>query len=257
MSLKYKEIKGEKTPLIFIHGYCEDKSMWDNFTHYFKEHHILLIDMPGFGESPVQKNLSLEGIADQVHELMKEKRIAKGILIGHSMGGYVSCAFASKFGSALQGLCLFHSHPFDDSPQNKKDRKKAIDFMSKNGTKNLIDTLVPKLFAESNEKRYPKEIEFLKERAYQYPKETMMEGMDAMMKRESHVETVTNLEVPFLSILGKKDRLTTYDVCRPQIVLPKIGMTKIHEDMGHLGMVEDPDACASALEDFIKLCDQF
>ncbi len=257
MHLAHDIIKGQKTPLVFIHGFCEDRSVWDNYLHYFKGHTILNLDMPGFGTSNFQENLSIEKIVDLVHELIKSLKLKKIILIGHSMGGYVTCSFAKKYENLLKGICLFHSHPFADHSEKKEDRKKAIAFIKKNGSKGFVDALIPKLFSEENELNYPKEIVSMKEKAYAYKNEAVIEGMEAMLNREDHSKTLESLKIPVLSLLGKKDRITTFDVCHKQSVLPNIGMLHFFENLGHQGMIEDPDLTSAALKEFIKLCDVF
>ena len=257
MTLAHDLIEGSKTCLVFIHGFCEDRSIWKDFLHYFKDHRILCIDMPGFGESPVKKELDLEHIADEVHKLCLAKKIEKFILIGHSMGGYVSAVYTKKYEADLKGICFFHSHPFADGQETKEARTKVMNFVEKNGSKGYVDSLIPRLFSEENEKRFPKEISVLKVKAYAYGDQAVIEGMRAMRDREDQSKTIENLSIPVMCLLGKKDRATTFDVCQKQAVLPAVGMIHYSNDLGHQGMMEDPDLCAAAIEEFIVFCDSY
>ena len=47
-------------------------------------------------------------------------------MIGHSMGGYVTLAFAGKYPEMLSGFCLFHSHAFADTRQDRENRDRTI-----------------------------------------------------------------------------------------------------------------------------------
>ncbi len=253
--LAHQLIEGTKKPLVFIHGFCEDSTVWDNFKHYFKGREMLLVDLPGFGKSEVQLDYSLDQIGNQVADLISKHNLDKPILIGHSMGGYTACAFAKKYESLISGLVLFHSHPFKDTLEKKKNRTKSIDFIERNGAKVFADQLIKNLFSDENELKYPKEIRHMQEKASTYPKEAIIEGMKAMLIREDHKTTLEDIEIPVLMILGKKDRVTTYDVCKKQFVLPKVGKICVLDSCGHMGMIEDPDETSGAILEFVELVD--
>jgi pimeloyl-ACP methyl ester carboxylesterase len=46
-------------------------------------------------------------------------------MLGHSMGGYITLAFAEKYPSLLTAFGLIHSTAFADSEEKKKTAKKA------------------------------------------------------------------------------------------------------------------------------------
>jgi len=244
---------GTKTPLVFIHGFCEDSSVWDSFKTYFKDHPMLMVDLPGFGASEVQEDYSINDLADQIAEIISKSAFEKPIVIGHSMGGYTTCALARKYETLLSGIALFHSHPFKDDAEKKKNRIKSIDFIKRNGAKVFVDQLIKNLFSVENEKKYPKEIQHMQQRAATYPKEAIIEGMKAMLEREDNKLTMEDLNIPVLMIVGKKDRVTTYEVCKKQFVLPKLGMIKAYEEIGHMGMIEEPDRTSKGILEFIDL----
>ena len=111
--------EGTGTPIVLLHGFCFDSRMWEEFTPLLSNFQIIRIDLSGFGHSELQKESSIKGMADCVHAVLKHLKIKKCVLIGHSMGGYVSLEFAKKHGELLLGLCLFHSHPLQ-IPMKKK-----------------------------------------------------------------------------------------------------------------------------------------
>ena len=251
--LAHKYTLGTKIPLVFIHGFCEDSTVWDSFKNYFDGHPMLFVDLPGFGTSEVQVDYTINDVADQIAGLITKHELKKPIVIGHSMGGYTTCALARKYETLLSGIALFHSHPFKDDAEKKKNRIKSIDFIKRNGAKVFVDQLIKNLFSVENEKKYPKEIQHMQQRAATYPKEAIVEGMKAMLEREDNKLTMEDLNIPVLMMVGKKDRVTTYEVCKKQFVLPKLGMIKVYEEIGHMGMIEDPDLTSRGILEFIEL----
>ena len=145
--IAFSDNKHEGIPVVFIHGYCEDQTMWDEFSEPFDiDYRLIKIDLPGFGLSEIKKSISIKEMADTVIAVLKHLKIKKYILIGHSMGGYVSLEIAKKEHQNLLGFCLFHSHPFEDSADVKKKRLKAVDFIEEIGQEIYVKQLIPRLF---------------------------------------------------------------------------------------------------------------
>ena len=116
MILKHKGITinyssaGTGTAIVLLHGFLENKTMWNDFLPTLSEgHQVVTVDLLGHGETgclgPVH---SMEDMAESVHAVLKELKLKKSILIGHSMGGYVALAFAEKYPDELAGLCLMN-----------------------------------------------------------------------------------------------------------------------------------------------------
>ena len=60
------------------------------------------------------------------------------LLIGHSMGGYITLAFAEKYPELLNSFGLFHSSAYADDEQKIEIRKKGIEFITNNGAEALF-----------------------------------------------------------------------------------------------------------------------
>lgn len=89
----YYEEKGSGIPLILLHGGLLDRRMWDEqFEEFAKHYRVIRYDARGHGNS--------ESVSDTFshHEdlkhLMEALDIEKAILMGLSMGGYISTDFA-------------------------------------------------------------------------------------------------------------------------------------------------------------------
>ena len=65
---------------------------------------------------------SMELMAETIYGLLNATGIEKALIVGHSMGGYVTLAFLEKYPDRLSGYCLFHSHPLPDSEVSLKKR---------------------------------------------------------------------------------------------------------------------------------------
>ena len=69
-SLAYN-ITGTGIPVVLLHGFCEDASMWDDVLKQgYDGLKIITIDLPGFGKSAIAKSYSILNMAEEVHELL-------------------------------------------------------------------------------------------------------------------------------------------------------------------------------------------
>lgn len=248
------QVSGAGQPVVLLHGYCEDRQMWDHFIPLLPAAKYITIDLPGFGSSEVVPNISIADMAEVVMTVLKELNIDKIILIGHSMGGYISLAFAEKFPETLIGLSLFHTHPYADSELQKTSRNKGINFLQRNGVAHYAKQLIPKLFPAGFIRFNNFLVNNLIHRASRYPVEGLIYGLEAMRDRPDRCEVLTTLNCPVHFVIGKKD--TTIDEKRAleQTTLADNSLIHILPDVGHMGIFERPKKTASMLGEFIKYC---
>lgn len=110
-------------PLVLLHGFAEDSSLWDRQKEYLKDKFRLIIpDLPGSGNTPLANDsaTSMEGLAAAVKARLDAENIQQCILVGHSMGGYVTLAFAELYPYTLKAFGLFHSTSYADTEEKKR-----------------------------------------------------------------------------------------------------------------------------------------
>ena len=82
-------------------------------------------------------------------------------LIGHSMGGYITLAFAEKYPELLNAFGLFHSTAYADDDAKKETRRKGIEFIKNKGVSAFLKNTTPNLFSEKTKKENPQLVEKL------------------------------------------------------------------------------------------------
>jgi pimeloyl-ACP methyl ester carboxylesterase len=100
VSLFYEEAKGQKTPVLFVHGWCCDHSFFaPEFEHFARHgHRVVAADLRGHGQSDKPHDTyTMQLFADDLAFLCGELGLAKPVVIGHSMGGVVAFAFAARY----------------------------------------------------------------------------------------------------------------------------------------------------------------
>lgn len=94
--INYK-VSGVGPPLIFLHGWGRNLSDFDKVTNQINDDFtVYQLDLPGFGESSINKGLSVEEYTDIIYEFCLKLAINSPIVVGHSFGGRVAIMYACK-----------------------------------------------------------------------------------------------------------------------------------------------------------------
>jgi pimeloyl-ACP methyl ester carboxylesterase len=122
--LNYR-ISGNGNPVVFLHGFMEDHSMWDELLPHLPVKAVC-VDLPGHGLSPIDFDAtpSILSMAKEVEKIIIREKLKDALIVGHSMGGYVGLELM-KLIPGLEHLILFHSHPWSDSEDKKRDRERV------------------------------------------------------------------------------------------------------------------------------------
>jgi len=103
-----REVRGEGSPLILLHGNGEGHEYFvhqiDYFSKFFK---VIAVDTRGHGKSPKgEKKFSLTQFADDLSDFMDEEKIKKADILGFSDGGNIALIFAIKYPEKVNRLIL-------------------------------------------------------------------------------------------------------------------------------------------------------
>jgi pimeloyl-ACP methyl ester carboxylesterase len=248
-------IYGNGQPVVLLHGFAEDSSIWNNQVSYLGKHCQLIIpDLPGSGKSELLQgsHVSMDDYADCIYALLKKEEIENCILLGHSMGGYITLAFANKYVSKLKGFGLVHSTAFQDSDEKKAVRQKGIKLIEEYGALALIKNITPNLFSATFREKHPEQISSLIEQGENFTTSALVQYYTAIMNRPDLTEVLRASPVPVLFIIGSEDAVAPLADLLQQVHLPAITHIHIIQDVGHMSMVEAPDDLNKYLLNFIQ-----
>jgi pimeloyl-ACP methyl ester carboxylesterase len=246
-SLFYRQL-GKGYPVILIHGFCETHEIWNGFADKLAEKfEVFAIDLPGFGTSSgLNRPFSIEDVAVQVTNWIGSVNLQSPVIIGHSLGGYVTLAMAKKFPDRFAGIGLFQSTAYDDSEERKANRNKVIEFVKSHGVNPYIDTFVPGLFAD---KKNPS-ISEADRIARKTIAETLISYAEAMRDRPSSADFLKSYLKPVLILGGQKDTIISKEITIAHGKLIKNAKVHLIQNVGHMAMYENPKEALEIVQSF-------
>jgi pimeloyl-ACP methyl ester carboxylesterase len=246
-------VSGKGRAVVLLHGFLGSADSWDSLrTALAKHFKVICIDLPGHGQSDCFGYVhNMELMAQAVKAVTDNLHLKKYVLIGHSMGGYASLAFAELFPDYIRGLCLFHSTAYADSEQKKKDRDKAIRAV-KNSYPIYVRATIHNLFNTKNLKHLKKEISSTQQIARKTSKRGVVAALEGMKNRQSRDVVLHFADYPILFIVGKYDNLLPMQSLLDQANLTKQKHVLLLENSGHMGFLEEPVICIKHIKRFIR-----
>jgi hypothetical protein len=109
------------SPLLFVHGWNENTTVWYYQKKYFQQHRLILIDLPGLGRTkgPANHDYSLPKMAADLNAVIEHLNLSKLLLWGHSIGGMVILTYCCKVGKnvseRIKGIILQNTTYTDPS----------------------------------------------------------------------------------------------------------------------------------------------
>ena len=245
--------KGDRC-VVLLHGYLESLLVWEEFIPLlYKKVRVVTLDLPGHGISVVQGDThTMEFLADTVAAGVRALGITRCTVVGHSMGGYVALALCERHPELLDGLVLLSSTPYADSPEKAENRRREIALVQA-GRKELLSRVAPAAgFAEENRARMADEIEDLTEQVFVTEDEGIVALLNGMIIRKDRSEVLRTTKVPVLFILGRKDNYIPVETAEKMVAEHPEARVVWLENSGHMGFLEEPEATAAALLDFVE-----
>lgn len=248
-------VAGTGHPLMLVHGFAEHGQIWENQVSFLSSRYRIIIpDLPGSGISRSIKptnNTTLEDFAECLLAIADAEALDRFSLLGHSMGGYVTLAFAQAFPERLNGFGLIHSTTWADSEEKKINRTRSIEFILKFGSQRFIETMVLGLYSDTFAQNNPGLIYQHISQATAIDLEVLAAYYTMMKNRPDRRSVLTEFTHPILFIIGTEDKAVLLKDSMEQCNVPVDPHIHILEGVGHMGMIEASEKINKAIDDFM------
>jgi 3-oxoadipate enol-lactonase len=196
-------------PMVFVHGIWANHLTWINQIRFFsKLTEIYILDLLGHGKSDKPKEgISIDLLSEIVKGIIEKLEIRKPVVIGHSLGGFITQNIALKYPELISKIVLVCTGVDLELFGIKIEIPKYILVFLKNllslGIWNLLYKVLPNLSS-------PKEIKGYKGKNFEASMAATCSGK-SMLSIIYYVvqfdisEKVSSIQTPLLFISGTKD----------------------------------------------------
>lgn len=243
--------------VLLIHGFPLTGDMWMPVVERLGGEFALVVpDLRGFGRSQLapdddpQMPISIARYADDMAallDLMGEDRSM--VVVGLSMGGYVAFELWRRSADRIRGLVLADTRADADSPVKQRERREAIDQVLAQGTRAVADAMAPKLFSP---RAAPELRATWRARMAALDRHGVAAALRAMAGRADSTSTLSTITCPALVVVGEDDEVTPVAEARRMQQAIALSRLDVIAGAGHLPPIEQPDAFARSLREFIR-----
>jgi pimeloyl-ACP methyl ester carboxylesterase len=248
------EERGSGPPLLLVHGFPLDHSMWRGQLAALSETcRVIAPDLRGFGASSVTAGaVTMEQFADDLARLLIALGIREPVVFcGLSMGGYVAWQFALRHRAKLAKLILCDTRAIADTPEAAEGRHKTADKVLAEGASVVADAMLPKLFAAETRAKHPALIAETKEVILKSSPVGIAAALRGMAQRPDVTARLHELDLPALVLCGQHDVISPPAEMRE--IAAKLPQGRFVEiaDAGHMAPLEQPAAVNDAIREFV------
>jgi pimeloyl-ACP methyl ester carboxylesterase len=231
--------------LVLIHGWTCNIDNWrDQFPDFKKRYHVIAIDLPGHGQSDKpQVTYSMDLFARAVDTVMRDAKVKRAVLVGHSMGTPVARQFYRKYPEKTLAIVIVDGslRPFGDKAMMDRliggfrgaNYKQAVNQM-------LTAISGPNLSAEARDR--------IKTSSLNTPQHVLVSAMEGMA--EPSIWGEDKINVPVLAIMAKNPFYPPNVEESFRKIAPNMDF-QMWDGVGHFIMMEKPKEFNAAVLQFL------
>jgi pimeloyl-ACP methyl ester carboxylesterase len=247
--------------IVFVHGLSGTWQNWLlNIPAFMDGHRVIALDLPGFGESPMpREEISIQGYARILDELLGALGVASAVVVGNSMGGFVAAELALSFSTRVERLVLVSAAGLSIEEYRRTPLLVGARIWA--GTATWVGARGHSVVTRPRARRlglqlivrYPERLS--PALTYELTRGAGTPGfVPAMQALLSYGfrDKLARIEVPTLVVWGCNDMLVPRGDARDYVrLIGDNARREMFEDTGHLTMVERPSRFNRLLADFV------
>jgi len=256
--VSYDDLGEGSVPIVFLHGFPFDKTMWKEQLDFLKaKHRVIAFDIRGFGKSKDENSpLSIELFANDLILFIDKLGFAKVIICGLSMGGFIALNAMKRFPSLFEALILCDTQCVADSYEVKVKRYKAIKEINEYGVTSFNEGFIKNVFHKDSITNKPDLVEQLRRVVYSNSQHIITSGLVALAERSETCSILKTIQIPTLIICGKEDIVTPLEESRFMNKHIKHSIIHVINNAGHVSNLEESVIFNRLLRDFLTdFCD--
>ena len=248
----YEEV-GSGPAIVLGHSLLCSGEMWANQVPALAEtYRVVNIDARGHGRSGhLTEPFDLYDMVDDVLAVLDHLGVERAVWAGLSIGGMVAMRAAITAPKRVSGLILVDTHAGAETLYKKLEYRAMGLGVKTFGTGPFLPEISKLMFGSTTRRRNAELVKVWEERIASVDVPSMLLGLRAVMRRDSVIDRLRQVEVPSLVIVGDED-ISLPPPCSREIAsaLPNSSLVVVPES-GHLSSLEQPEAVTKAMIQFL------
>ncbi len=241
-------------PVVFLHGFPFSHAMWTQQIDVLKStFRAIAYDLRGHGQSDIgDGQYSIEGHVDDLLALLDTLAIEKAVIVGLSMGGYVTLRALERNPERFLATVLCDTRSESDSNEVKVKRYAGVRTVKETGSESFADSFVKMVFAATSSQRVPEAVHAIHTTIRRTPPLSIAGTLLALAARTDTTESLSRIKIPTLILVGEQDVVTPPDAARA--LHERITGSELYliPDAGHMANLENPQAFNGHLLAFLS-----
>ncbi len=250
---------GEGEPVLLVHAFPLGADLWrPQLAAPPPGWRLIAPDLRGFrgpgaapGEVGSLGDVTVDDYARDLLTLLDHQGVARAVVGGVSMGGYVAFALLRQAPDRVRALVLADTRPQADGPEGHAKRREMLALVERSGVEGVAGAMLPALVGRTSHAERPEIVAEVRRLVLANHPEAVRAAVSAMMTRPNSTPLLASIACPTLVVVGEED-----------VITPVADATALHDAIpgsrlavlpaaGHLANLETPDAFDAALARFL------
>ena len=254
MTLAFDERGSGPQTAVLLHGIGGGRSIWAHAVQALAAAGVraIAVDLPGYGGSAAMPPGGVHLMAAAVVRLMDSLDLDRAVIVGHSMGGMVAQEIAAEWPRRVQGLVLACTSPAFGRAEGDWQARFVADRLAPLdqglGMAGLAAQLVPAMVAPGTPPAVQAEAQAVMAKVPEATYRRILAAIVAFDRRAA----LPTISAPTLCLAAEHDRTAPPKVLRGMADrIPGAAYLEL-AGAGHIANVEQPQAFAQAVIDFVR-----
>ena len=252
-------LEGQGIPLVLIHGFPFDHTMWQKQIDAFRETNLVISpDLRGYGSSQQSPTDSTGGVemqryAEDILALLDSLPLDEPpVFCGFSMGGYILWQIAMLAPERVRAMILCDTRAAADTDEARQGRMAMAESVQDTGVEPIVEALVPKLLAPATMESNADLVTHVSNLIRKASPTAIAASQRGMAIRPDVTPQLSEFQMPALVVVGAEDAISTSSEMREiGKALPNAKFVEI-PSAGHMTPLENPTAVNEAFQDFLN-----
>ena len=242
--------------IVLVHGFPFSSAMWDaqvRALEQITDLRIVTYDLRGHGDSAVgDGQYTIELMVDDLIALLDHLKVAKTILCGFSMGGYIALRAVERHADRFSALILCDTQSAADSNESRIKRANSIKLVKTEGVARFAEGFLKSVFSPQTFETKLEIVDAARRIILSNSQLGICGSLLAMAARTDSTESLSKVHVPSLILVGQNDKVTPSAAAT--IMRDRIANSEMHilEHAAHMSNLENAESFNQKIVEFIR-----